>query len=84
MNDYSEYEVLAMKKEIDNWRRYFVEEITMGPFGFIPKEDKQKLLEYFLSIPFSSFSEPWREWNACLAHFLEKKKLRDGSNEESL
>jgi hypothetical protein len=64
-------DVEAMKKEIDSWRTYFLDERFQSSFKFIPEIHKEKLVAYFLSIPSASFTDPWQEWNKCISALLQ-------------
>lgn len=66
--------LIHMRKEIDTWRREFTEDSFLGTFKFIPERDKRRLEAYFMSIPSSSFSTPWKEWGNCISALLQHKE----------
>ena len=63
----------SASKEIDIWRKDFLEERFLTTFKFIPEEDKQKIRTYFLCTPSESFTNPWQQWNDSICVLLQWK-----------
>lgn len=62
-----------MRKEIETWRKEFLQERFSTSFRFIPQSDRKTLEAYFSSIPSSSFSTAWEEWDKCISTLLQSK-----------
>lgn len=61
----------AMNKEINTWRKHFLDVLFNGEFKHLPEYSKNLLTSYFLSIPSEAFSDPLSELHKCVSAMVQ-------------
>lgn len=66
----------AMNKEINTWRKHFLDVFLTGEFKHISDYNKNMLTSYFLSIPSEAFTESLSELHKCISAILQHVEER--------